>query len=152
MILTAKNRSQFQAYVMNTRNPDSCWPWIGWSNGNYGYFSINKKNYRAHRVAYFLEYGIDPGNSCVCHRCDNPICCNPRHLFLGTHQSNMQDAAKKGRQSKRNNGAKLTENDVIEIKRLLYSGLPQIDISKRFNVSEAAIIDIKLKRTWSHVQ
>jgi len=110
---------------------------------------MNKKNYRANRVAYFLEYGIDPGNLCVLHTCDNPICCNPKHLFLGTHQDNMQDAARKGRQSKRRTGAKLTESSVNKIRKLLYRGLPDSDIAKRFNISVAAIIDIKLGRTWT---
>ena len=148
MILTSNDKCRFLAYVFK-KDPIECWPWIGWSSDNYGYFSMNKKNYRANRVAYFLEYGIDPGNLCVLHTCDNPICCNPKHLFLGTHQDNMQDAARKGRQSKRRTGAKLTESSVNKIRKLLYRGLPDSDIAKRFNISVAAIIDIKLGRTWT---
>ena len=149
MILTAKDKSNFLAYVMN-KGPDDCWEWLGWMSDGYGYFSAGGKNYRAHRIAYYLKYGNDPNELCVLHCCDNPICCNPEHLFLGTHQDNMQDAARKGRQNGRNNNAKLTENNVREIKKLLHRNLPGVDIAKKFNVSIATITDIQLQRTWKH--
>lgn len=80
-----------------------CWEWRG-SKGpkGYGYFQIGSASYRAHRVAYELETGNCPGSLLVCHSCDNPSCVNPRHLWLGTTQDNIDDKMAKGRWS---NGA-----------------------------------------------
>lgn len=75
-----------------------CWEWIGtiYSNG-YGKFEYQKSQWRAHRLAYYFSYGQIPSGLFVCHKCDNPICINPTHLFVGTHQDNMDDAVEKGR-------------------------------------------------------
>ncbi len=78
--------------------PSECWPWLA-SEGStgYGQFGIDCKPWIASRIAYYSQYGIDPMEHEVCHRCDNPPCCNPFHLFLGTHSDNMQDCSRKGR-------------------------------------------------------
>ena len=77
---------------------DECWPWQAASRRRgYGIFSVLKKDYVASRVAYQLATGTDPGELFVLHRCDNPPCCNPAHLFLGTHSDNMRDMVAKGR-------------------------------------------------------
>lgn len=73
---------------------DICWTWRATkTSGGYGFF----RKYSAHRIAYFLASGIDPGNAQVCHSCDNPCCCNPAHLFVGSHNDNMADKMAKGR-------------------------------------------------------
>lgn len=70
----------------------------GVTSTGYGQFHIGKRNFSAHRVAYTLERGEIPVGMCVCHHCDNPVCCNPAHLFVGTHRDNVLDKWNKGRQ------------------------------------------------------
>lgn len=77
-----------------------CILWTGgrWANGRYGYVWLGgKKVISAHRKAWIDAYGEIPNKLFVCHKCDVPLCVNPKHLFLGTHKDNMQDALKKGR-------------------------------------------------------
>lgn len=79
-------------------SPDDCWIWIGDTGSNkYGYFSLQGRRYLAHRIAYFFEHPSDSQNLLVCHKCDNPSCCNPNHLFLGTDLDNNRDMVSKGR-------------------------------------------------------
>lgn len=78
--------------------PDECWPWQGATRRRgYGIFSVNHKNYVASRIVYEITTGMPPGSLFVCHRCDNPPCCNPAHLFLGTATDNVRDMLAKGR-------------------------------------------------------
>lgn len=77
---------------------DACWPWRrARFENHYGAFAVGKTNFRASRVAYFLAFRIDPSEYLVCHTCDNPPCCNPKHMFLGTTADNAMDMKQKGR-------------------------------------------------------
>jgi hypothetical protein len=81
---------------------DQCWDWTGTiTHDGYGRILVYTKGidtqYRTNRVAYFLSTGVDPGQYLVCHSCDNPLCCNPAHLWLGDNQANMLDMKKKRR-------------------------------------------------------
>jgi hypothetical protein len=79
---------------------DSCWLWTGKPDPKgYGRFKLSNRSWRAHRVSWLIHFQ-DPGDLFVCHSCDNPICVNPEHLFLGTHQDNMNDMYNKGRGKK----------------------------------------------------
>jgi len=82
---------------------DECWVWIGSSTNASGHknFQFGGTNHLAHRFSYELHKGEIPKGLLVCHSCDNPLCVNPKHLWVGTHKDNMQDMVKKGRQNKK---------------------------------------------------
>lgn len=85
---------------IDRRGNGECWPWVGKSepNKHYGYLKFRNQNpYWAHRLAWEIEHGVRIGNPLlvVCHKCDNPPCCNPNHLFLGSNKDNQRDRAMK---------------------------------------------------------
>lgn len=106
----------------------------------------------AHRLAYELKHGPIPKGMCVCHRCDNPSCCNEEHLFLGTKGDNNADRAAKGRSGMQegvnSSSAKLNPEKVASIRRLLVLGKSQYDIAANFGVSQATVSDIKRGKRW----
>jgi len=93
-----KTIARFWAKVR--RGTDSeCWEWIAHRNRDgYGHIYIAKRLLRAHRVSWVIAFGNIEDGACVLHRCDNPSCVNPKHLFIGTHKDNVEDMRNKGRQ------------------------------------------------------
>ncbi len=138
------------------RGEDDCWIWYGatFASRTYGRFTYKRKSYVATRIAYYLEYGDDPSPLMVCHECNNPSCVNPRHLFLGDQSANQLQAYHDGRHNKNgslNPCAKLTENEVTEIKKLLSThSSPQL--ANKFHVSKSTIYHISVGDTWRHVK
>lgn len=133
-----------------------CMEWIaGKDRGGYGIIKFANKNTRAHRAAYELWIGQIPEGMCVLHKCDNPSCINPEHLFLGTQQDNMIDMSNKGRSvpaicNGENNGrAKLTEGQVIQIRAI--TGLTHREISDMFGIKRGSVTNIRLGKTWKHL-
>lgn len=105
----------------------------------------------AHRVAFWNERGSFPAELKILHTCDNPSCCNPAHLFTGTDQDNAKDRNKKCRQARgqRIGEAKLTELNVLEIRRLLKQNFPHRKIAATFGVTHTTVGRIKRKEKWA---
>lgn len=144
---------RFWHYVVKSEDPDGCWIWGGSTNKKgYGRILVNGKCKSTHRLAWELAYGEIPEGMMVLHRCDFPPCCRISHLFLGTNQDNIDDRNAKGRQAKgeRNGPAKLTEDQVLQIKQLA-GKVPQPQIAKMFNISVGVIGAIHGNRIWKHV-
>ena len=135
---------------------DSCWLWQGsLTHRGYGQASYKNKNVRAHRLAYQFAKGEIPAGMLVCHTCDNPQCCNPDHLFIGTSKDNSDDMIKKGRaratRGRQRPLAKLSENSVRRI-RIVGNAISQRKIAKAIGVTQTVIGDVLLGRAWKHIK
>lgn len=136
--------------------PDECWPFTGAKRiGGYGAFKVSREgnNIAASRAAWIVTFGeIAPGLF-VCHRCDNPPCCNPAHLFLGSDLDNKRDSMQKGRHAfgERSSSAKLTVDQVREIRHLAAAGVNDCELGRRFNMGRSTIRNIRVKNTWKQV-
>lgn len=151
---------------VNLLSDDECWEWKATrSHKGYGEFYSKLRGgrkTRAHQVAWILSHGEIPDGMCVCHKCDNPACVNPRHLFVGTALDNNKDKMEKGRWKSRflygidhpQHGTKskfnkLTEDNVKEIRILKNSGYTLRSIAERFGVSHGVVNNIIQGRKWS---
>lgn len=144
------------------RKESGCWEWNKSRNnrrGGYGQKTVNYKVYSSHRLSYLVFNGDIPDGMLVCHKCDNPPCCNPDHLFLGTHKDNAVDAWEKGRMPlpsyiPRGNDvwcSKLTESDVLSISEKLSNGVHSSEIQKEYGISRQTVYKIGKKLTWKHL-
>jgi hypothetical protein len=133
--------------------PDECWPWLG-KTSPYGTIRERKESTLAHRMAYELANGPIPASAVVRHTCDNPPCCNPAHLLVGTHADNSHDAVVRGRTARgeRVASSRLKAVQVIEIRRLRREGWTQVELAERFNVGRMAIRGVISGKTWQHVE
>lgn len=140
--------------------PNGCWLWIGRINKDgYGLITIgsrrddSKAQALAHRAMFAMKVQSIKGGQQVLHRCDSPGCVNPEHLFLGTQADNVADMVAKQRQQRgsRNGHAKLTEQNVRVIRKLLVGGVSKPEIGRRFGVDRSVISMISSGKRWRHV-
>lgn len=145
---------------VDKRDPRECWPWVGAKNVyGYGQMRTNEYTWSAHRLAYYIQTGVDPATQCVCHSCDNPACVNIAHLFLGTKADNNRDRHKKGRDIMPTNRArgfgshpraKLTDDEVRTIRDMGPWNSGSL-IALHFGVSKNTIHAILRGETYRHV-
>lgn len=143
-----------------------CWEWIaGKCGAGYGAFWLNGRQVGAHRVSWELYKGPIPDSLYVLHKCDNPGCVNPAHLFLGTHSDNIQDAIKKGRLKsmenlpkdtigEKNGRAMITREQAAIIKKIWKereNSLTKTELAKRLGISRPIVRNILLGKTWRHI-
>lgn len=138
--------------------PDECWPWLGGlTYDGYGRMvADNNQRIRCHRISWMLSYGPIPDHLKVLHKCDNPRCVNPNHLFLGTIAENNRDKMMKGRSSRcqgtEHGRAKLNNEQVIAIREMLDSNMfTQTEIAIKFNISQGLVSCIRRNKNWSHI-
>ena len=137
---------------------NKCWNWKAATAGkNYGVFYWNGKQGYSHRFVYECTQGIIPIGMYVCHKCDNPLCCNPTHLFLGTSLDNNQDMIRKGRARRavgsEYSSSKLTDQDVIDILQNIDTGIFTniSQIEKRYPIKRMIICNILYGKNWKHI-
>jgi hypothetical protein len=136
---------------LNKLGDKDCWIYTKCiSTAGYGRIQIKRKFIAAHRFSYQLHFGEIPDGMFVCHHCDNPPCCNPSHLFLGTCADNNNDMASKYRNDKGEDhwNNKLNERQVLEIRSLIKNGHPISVIAKKYGVHVNTVYDIRNNRIW----
>lgn len=166
MDISEKTLERFWSKVDTINNGIVCWNWTAGKNKKgYGefYFPEIGKHIRAHQISWIIFNGFIPEGMCVCHKCDNPSCVNPNHLFLGTPKENSLDRDRKGRRKQgklyygkehHNHGSgswsnKLSEQDVYRIRELKTLGLTNKKIAEIFGVSQGLINNIWHGRKWA---
>lgn len=142
--------------------PDECVEFQGAKHSTSGYaYGIVRhegKTARAHRVAYCQAHGLklaDIAGRSVRHKCDNPPCINPAHLELGTHTDNMRDMAERGRNRQPkgtgNARAKLTEQQVRDVRAMLAAGFSQRRVAADFCIDSSVVCRINTRKIWGHI-
>lgn len=154
-------KEKFHKYLPDNLDKNKCWEWKGSINhtkGGYGQLSHNKKTLKAHRVSYELHYKKSLNSLHCLHKCDNPSCVNPLHLFAGTNLDNVKDKISKGRcytgyQKGEHNGAsKLKDRDVIQIRELYNNqNYTTIELGNMYGVHRSTISYIVNNKTYTHL-
>jgi hypothetical protein len=151
---------------IDIRGEDECWLFKNQPSQRYGVYNLklapgNWKALRPHRYAWEQYHKRKiPSGLYVCHSCDTPKCCNPNHLWLGTNSDNQLDAIKKfgyrsgipiSKIGEEHHSSKLTEKQVLEIRKRANNGERQIDLAKEYQVSSVMISKIYLRKSWKHI-
>ena len=142
---------------VDRRGDEECWPWTRSRNGKgYGLLQFLEMptTQKAHRIAWLLTYGDLPAGKHVMHHCDNPPCCNPKHLFIGTNHDNVLDRMHKGRMplGEKASSSKLTEAMVLAIREEYIAHQTSCEkLAAKYPVNACAIFCVLTYRTWPHV-
>lgn len=151
--------ARFWSKVAVARSADDCWLWTGATkNAGYGRLKVGGASLTSSRIAWELMNGEPLGERHALHTCDNPGCCNPNHIVAGDHATNMAEARDRGRlrpagmPGARNPRAKLTDQDVKDIRELVASGLTNVEIAKRYGVTHSMISHIRTGRSWGRTK
>lgn len=152
-----------ERFWMKVEKTEGCWIWRALrSDSNYGRFMVSRspqKLVQAHRLAWELTIGPIPDGLWVLHRCDNPPCVNPAHLFLGTRMDNIRDMHAKGRASggsvprpgEMSPNAKITTEQALEIKRRHRAGEGVTRVAAAFGISRSQVSRIATGKRWAHL-
>lgn len=149
-------KSTLERFWSKVEKTETCWEWTAsTSHGGYGFIGIGRKGKvrYAHRYSWIIHFGKIPKGLLVLHKCDNPPCVNPNHLFLGTQKDNMIDAVLKKRiaTGEKNGRSKLTENKVDAIRKMYAAGNITMDVlSRLFGVNRQSIGHVINNKTWKN--
>jgi hypothetical protein len=148
--------ARFMMFVQIGEEPEDCWAWRGTKvRGQYGQFSLGSKTVKAHRWIYETVVGPIPAGLVIRHRCDNPQCVNPRHLETGTVADNTRDKFERGRAPDRSGSkhplARLTEAQVLEIRRRASCGATHAELAAAYGVRRGQIGKIVNRINWRHI-
>lgn len=138
---------------VEVRKQAQCWPWrYGPDEHGYGAFRelVGTRIEPAHRVAYMIAHGEIPEGKVIRHTCDNPLCCNPDHLEIGTHQDNVADRVARGRSAiGEDNGRSVLST--TQVQHIRESQLSARALAKHYGVDVKTITKIRSRETWAHV-
>lgn len=132
-----------------------CWIWKGkFFNSGRAKITFGKRNHLVSRLIYVLKYNKLIHGLKVCHSCDNPACVNPLHMFIGTNQDNSSDMVAKGRQAKgeANGGCKLTEAQVLSLRKEFSSGATRASLARKYKISWTQAAYICNGKSWKHLK
>lgn len=151
---TLDEQTRFWSQV-RIAGPDDCWPWMSAIVRRYGHFAAREKSVKAHRYAYQITKGTIPKGQIVRHTCDNPPCCNPAHLIVGTHADNAKDRDSRGRGADRKGDKhpyrKIDSERLILIRRRLDRGEKLHSVAQEFGISVTQTSRIKNRKTWRSI-
>lgn len=137
---------------VDKRGESECWPWLA-CRGHFGHgeFKVGNRIAQAHRIAWVLSYGSIGADVVVRHKCDNPPCCNPSHMEVGTLVDNVRDRDARGRTARgeKSGSAKLTAAQVLQIRKSTESHRVT---AHKFGITHTTVRSIRTRHTWAHLE